>query len=255
MKSTSPFPHYQELTQALAQRAWKKYFIRSPGGIVGPVFSSLSPLVAFTAAQYQGGPNFVIYECQDDCRESAAPVAQSVQGWYHEHNYGLLYSRAAPRTGRWFIVQIGINFFPVVAGTAGLAYSAFCQYAHGLARDEEAKNCLVYDGDGFLVGQSLDCRWYEPQDLVGTAGGALLQRQFQVLTVGGQFTEVMAVNPLAAYQTLRNLLRQTDVPCLIFDGSQGNATAALAGHDGVTYHDRIGDDLLAWLLQRLSPSQ
>lgn len=81
-------------------------------------------------------------------------------------------------------------------------------------------------------------------------------RRFQVLTEGGVFTEVTAVSPLAAYQTLRNATGRTmDIPCLIFDGGEGYATAALACHDGVTYHDRIGEELLNWLVQRLRPCQ
>lgn len=47
-------------------------------------------------------------------------------------------------------------------------------------------------------------------------------RRFQVLTEGGVFTEVTAVSPLAAYQTLRNATGRTmDIPCLIFDGAKG----------------------------------
>lgn len=235
----------------------RRFFVLTPGGGRSQVFTAQSPLVAFTAAAYQGGPNFVVYESFANEDGAAIPVTQSVDGMYCSYNWRLYESQQVQQAGRWFIVRSGANFYPVVATSAELAYTAYRDLVWNQGQAQDACSCFVYDGAGVCVGRTIGFRWYEAQ--VFRAGTNALTQQMQkyfVLTAGGKVTEVAASDTISAYDAVREQYGIRGVlPCVVFDGSQGYSTRVLALHDGQVFHTQVNEELLTWLVARLTQRQ
>ncbi len=235
----------------------RRFFFVTPRGNYSQIFTAPNPLVAFTAASYKGGSDFVVYEAFDNQNGAAIPVTQSVDGMYCPFNWGLYESqkeKKAQAADRWFIVHSGTNSYPVVATSGELAYTVYRDFVSKQGHIQHACSCFVYDGVGQRVGRTMGFRWYATQVFCsGSLTPQTLTQKYFVLTAGGKLTEITSTDATSAYEAIRKLFDvRGSLPCVVFDGSTGYSTRVLGLHDGQMFHTRIDEDLLTSQVAKLT---